>query len=125
MPRVKKEISFGKIAYYGSRRINEITVDVSIYYQENGVKELAIMGNIWNGAGSDIISGGQNLDELNEYKHLFKNKELFEELYYYWKKWHLKQMPENILLRVEDIIEGNFGETIETRRARIISKFEL
>jgi len=117
-----KEISFGKIDYYRSGRcINEITLSIRIRYSDK--KELSICGNIWNGNHTDVVSSGQCLDEIYEYRNELKNAELFDELYFYWKKYHLKTTPDDIIIRVKSIIKGDF-EKDGGRRARIALVFE-
>ncbi len=116
---MRREISFGKIAYYSTRRINEITINIEL---KNDC--ISLSGNIWNGSHTDCYSCGQNLDEIYEFKNQLKNKELFEELYFYWKKYHLKKLPEKFSKRVEKIIDGNYGEDEESRRIRIMAVFE-
>ncbi len=117
---MKKEISFGKIAYYSTRRINEITINIEL--RKN---ELSLSGNIWNGSGTDCYSAGQNLDEIYEFRDKLKNKELFEELYFYWKKYHLMKIPNKLLKRIHKIIDGDYSEDEESRQTRITAVFEL
>ena len=51
--------------------------------------ELSIMGNIWNKRGNDIISGGQNYDDLLE---IGGDVPLIGEIVGVWKRWHLNGM---------------------------------
>lgn len=121
---INKDISFGKIDYYGrGRRINEITLHITIRYDT--INQLSISGAIWNGNRTDHICGGQCLDEIYEYRDRLKNPELFDELYFYWKKYHLKSTPNNIIIRVEEIIEGDYEQSEESQRARIALVFEV
>lgn len=102
------EISFGKIALYGGKKINEVTVTVELRtcggdetftIGKNGehiptgqktpeYQELAICGNIWNSKKTDIVYGGQCLDTIAEYVH----DPFFEEIHGLWKKYHLNGM---------------------------------
>ena len=50
--------------------------------------EFAASGAIWNNTHTDYISGGQNLDHLNEYAAVRAVAE-FREVYDLWKKYHL------------------------------------
>ena len=86
---MKKILKFGKIDYFGrGRKINAVDVSIELKNKEN--KEiLSICGNIWNSKHSDLICGGQCLDELYEF---LKNDEKFIEVYRLWKLYHLNDM---------------------------------
>ena len=86
---MKKILKFGKIDYFGrGRKINAVDVSIELKNKEN--KEiLSICGNIWNSKHSDLICGGQCLDEI--YKFL-KNDAKFIEVYRLWKLYHLNDM---------------------------------
>lgn len=107
---MKRTIDFGKIDYNHSGRKNcAVTLEIEIR-QQGGEKtftidpttkeriptgkttpiynELSICGNIWNPRHTDIYCGGQCLDTIAEYIHT----PLFEELYKYWKLYHLNGM---------------------------------
>lgn len=88
---MKRTIEFGKIAYYGNRKINAVSIDIELREQErDGEKyeELSICGDIWNAPRTDIVCGGQCLDEIARY---IKGS-LFKEIYRYWKLYHLNGM---------------------------------
>ena len=53
--------------------------------------EFSTSGAIWNNTHTDHISGGQNLDHLNEYAAIRAVAE-FREVYDLWKKYHLNGM---------------------------------
>lgn len=107
---MKKIISFGKIDYNHSGRKN-CTVEIEIELRQKGGEstfmidpttkkhiptgrttpiyhELSICGDIWNPRHTDIYCGGQCLDTIAKYI----NDPLFEELYKYWKLYHLNGM---------------------------------
>lgn len=107
---MKRTIEFGKIDYMGrGRKDCLVTVEIEIR-QRGGEKtftinpatkervytgkttpiynELSICGNIWNHRHTDIYCGGQCLDTIAEYIHT----PLFQELYKYWKLYHLNGM---------------------------------
>lgn len=54
---------------------------------ENG--NFSACGEIWQHNKRDIISGGQNLDEL---LHLFPNNKTMQKVHALWKRWHLNDM---------------------------------
>ena len=82
---ISRTLDFGKIACFGTRKINRITVDVELKDGQN----LSISGHIWNSTQTDSISAGQNHDEIN--KHLQGNR-LWDDLHYLWTRWHLNDM---------------------------------
>lgn len=84
---MKKTFDFGDIAYTGNRSKNKVTVEVE-YTERNKQKVFSVCGNIWNTAKSDIVAGGQCLDEIKEY---VKNP-IFDEIYRLWNLYHLNDM---------------------------------
>lgn len=106
---MRRTIEFGKIAYYGSRKINAVSVDIElrrlggvpvftidpetkerVYTGETTeyYEELSICGSIWNAKKTDIVCGGQCLDEIAKYV----KAPLFKEIYRLWKLYHLNGM---------------------------------
>ena len=103
---LRKKINLGKIAYWGNRRIN--AVDVEIVLRERGGEqiikhdcgfdtlvgytptytELSICGNIWNASHTDIVCGGQCIDEIAKY---IKTPQM-QKILTIWKRWHLNGM---------------------------------
>lgn len=79
-------VDFEKIAWEGKRRINKVTVDLCLYKKDNGEIRFTACGDVWNSKQTDIIAGGQCLDEL--YKFLGKNK-TYQMIYTWWKNYHL------------------------------------
>ena len=86
---MRKIFNFGKIAYYGNRRENLVTVEVELR-EKDGEKEFSACGNIWNRLHTGIISGGQNLDEIS--KTPVGHNKTFKEIYRLWKLYHLNGM---------------------------------
>lgn len=81
----KKTFKFRKIDFNGTgKKINLAEVEVSF----DGIK-FSASGSVWNSKQTDIISGGQNLDEM--YKHLKRNK-TFLIIYSLWKQYHLNDL---------------------------------
>jgi len=92
----RKVISFGKVAYYGNRKINEITVEIelragstALHWETlepiENIFELSICGNVWNGSHTDIVSGGQNIDELVK---LIRTPKM-RRIHAIWQAYHL------------------------------------
>jgi hypothetical protein len=84
----RKVFHFGKVAFYGKRKVNAIDVEMEYRYASKGM-EFAVSGEIWNSKHTDIVRGGQCLDEIKKYRS--KDK-LFNEIYDLWKKYHLNSM---------------------------------
>ena len=88
----KRTISFGKISFYRSngRKINEVEIGVSIR-DWNGYDELSICGSVWNHIHSDIICGGQCIDDEEITCH-FKDDPLYNGIFDIWKNCHLHNL---------------------------------
>ena len=82
---MKRVFSFGKIDYYHTgRKINLVEVEMS--YTEKGDKKVfSVSGKIWNGRKTDIVCGGQCLDEIAKYV----KTPLFNTIFRLWKQYHL------------------------------------
>lgn len=91
MTKQSKIFSFGKIAYYGTRKLNAVELELELKHENNGKTILSICGNVWNAKHTDIVMGGQCLDTLNEFECL-KNNETFKCLYRLWKLYHLNDL---------------------------------
>lgn len=83
--------SFGKKAWCGKRKINLITLEVCLR-DWNGYPEFTASGNIWNNIHTDIIAGGQCLDDIIERFPGYKSNLLFSTIYDLWIKYHLKNV---------------------------------
>jgi hypothetical protein len=81
----KKVFNFGKIDFNQTgKKINLAEVEVEF----DGTR-FSASGSVWNSKQTDIISGGQNLDEM--YQHLKDNK-TFLMIYSLWKQYHRNDM---------------------------------
>ena len=81
----KKIFNFGKIDFNQTgKKINLAEVEVKF----DGTR-FSASGSVWNSKQTDIISGGQNLDDM--YQHL-KNNKTFLMIYSLWKQYHLNDM---------------------------------
>lgn len=85
---MRKVIEFGKIDFYGTgRRINAVTVEMEL----RGTEERPVFSccaNVWNAKRTDIVMGGQCLDDLLPYICKYK----FLEIHDLWKRNHLNDM---------------------------------
>lgn len=97
---MKRNYSLGKVDYNGrGRKINRVAIEVELREKDGGKTvdmtdagkhyELSICGEIWNGSGSDVLSCGQNLDEIAK---LFPAHPTVKALVALWKRFHLNDM---------------------------------
>jgi hypothetical protein len=85
-----KNFVFPKIAFCSSRKVNQPEVEMELRYTEKG-PVLSICGSIWNSKHTDIVMGGQCLDEMMKIDELANNS-LFKRLHRLWSLWHLNGM---------------------------------
>lgn len=86
---MKKTFDFGKIDFYGcGRKINLVTIEVSLKEKEAGKIVFTASGDIWNSKKTDVLCGGQCLDEISR----FIKSETFKKIYHFWKLYHLNDM---------------------------------
>lgn len=96
---MKTTIKLPKIGYNNSnRKINAVTIDLKLVEKEcinfeTGVKETMFVFSasaaIWNSKNTDIVAGGQMLDELPE---LYKGNSLVKQIVEIWKEYHLNDL---------------------------------
>lgn len=87
---VRRKFDFGKIDAYGrGRKANRVTVEVELRANRDGFPVFSASGDVWNTKDTDIIMGGQMLDDV---KHVPKNDPLFQEIKRLWKKHHLNDV---------------------------------
>lgn len=97
---MKKNISFGKIAYSSKSKINSVTIEIELkqrdtaiawdtFEQLSNVPELSICGSIWDAKHYDCECCGQCLDTIKEY--LPDNAE-FSRICDIWEQYHLNDM---------------------------------
>ena len=89
MNSLEKKFKFGKIKFGGSRRIYEAEVTARLEDSDGQFPVFKASGSIWNSAGTDIIAGGQCLDDM--VKDLKKNP-VFKSIHRLWKVHHLNDM---------------------------------
>ena len=84
--------SFGKVAYYGKRKINEITLEITLYADRNGYPEFTACADVWNNIHSDIVAGGQMIDDLYKQFPRFHNNTIYKTIMELWEKYHCKDV---------------------------------
>ena len=90
MSFLKKSFTFDKVAYTSSRRVNLPVIEMELRYKDEDYNkpELSICGELWNATHTDVVMGGQCLDELAQFESLTSNT-LFNKLYRLWSLYHL------------------------------------
>ena len=86
---MKKTLNFGKIDWNGTgRKINLVTVEINLKETENGPAFTA-SANVWNSKRTDILCGGQCLDDLVPFFH---DNKVYMTIFSMWQKYHLNDM---------------------------------
>ena len=90
---MRKEISFGKVdGYYKNRKNCEVTLEVELRDIDKG-PEFSVCGNLWNSRHTDILWGGQCVDNLfEEFGKQMERPKLYAEILQLWRKYHLNGM---------------------------------
>lgn len=90
---MRRAYSFGKVAYNGKRKINEVTLEIELR-EWNGYPEFTAHAMVWNGIHSNIVAGGQMIDDLyNEFAAL-RDSVLYKTIMQLWKKYHLHDISD-------------------------------
>lgn len=85
---MRKTFSFGKIDWYGSGKKN-CRVEVELRLSESGRgPRFSASAYVWNPSGTDIVCGGQCLDELTP----FIREREYQEIVRLWRAYHLNDM---------------------------------
>ena len=97
MTYMRKEFTFDKVAYTSSRRVNLPTIEMKLQYKNGDMKKpvLSICGNISNATHTNVVIGGQCLDEMANIDSLSCNL-LFKKLYRLWKRHHLNDLKTEV-----------------------------
>lgn len=90
---IKKVIKPGKIDWNETgRRINDTDFEVSLRLVHNGKKEIlefSVCADVWNSRHTDIVTGGQCIDDVADY---FRHNKLVQNIRKYWHLYHLNTM---------------------------------
>ena len=105
---MRKVFSFGKVAYYGKRKINEVTLDIELR-DWNGYPEFTAHAMVWNNIHTDIVSGGQMIDDLYNRFATLRYSVLYRTIMQLWKKYHLHDIS-NIPAEDKELIDLLFSD---------------
>lgn len=108
---MKKIFEMGKIAYHKKNATNRVTIEVELKDTKKG-EVFSASGKVWTESGSDIVMGGQCLDELAQYESI-SNNETFKLIYDMWEKHHLNNLHAGTVEQEEAlekaVIDGNLS----------------
>ena len=90
---MRREFSFGKFAYNGKRKVNEVTLEVELR-EWNGYPEFTAHAMVWNSVHTDIVSGGQMIDKLYNRFATLGDSVLYKTIMQLWKKYHLHNISD-------------------------------
>ncbi len=94
MKTYNKTFTFGKIAYNGQKvKTNLVELEMKLKPARNGKPVFSVSGDVWNASHSDILCGGQCVDDIyRDFASQIKNPSLYLEIMQLWEKWHLNDM---------------------------------
>lgn len=103
---LSKTFSFGKIAFGGTEATNAVEIDLEYKVQDKtptppGI--LSMCGSVWNSRHTDIVMGGQCLNELVPY---IGQDPTFQKLLYLHNLYHLNDLHAGIP-RQEQLLKAN------------------
>lgn len=85
---MRRAYSFGKVAYNGKRKINEVTLEIDLR-DWNGYPEFTAHAKVWNNIHTDIVAGGQMIDDLYNRFGVLRLSVLYKTIMQLWEKYHL------------------------------------
>ena len=105
---MKKEkiFSFGKVAFNGKRKINEVTLEIELR-DWNGYPEFTACANVWNNIHSYVVACGQMIDDL--YNEFAIHSILYKTIMQLWKKYHCQDIS-NIPAEDKELIGLLFSD---------------
>ena len=105
---MRREFSLGKVAYYGKRKINEVTLEIGLR-DWNGYPEFTACACVWNNIHTDIVAGGQMIGELYNKFATLRYSVLYKTIMKLWEKYHLHNIS-NIPAEDKELIDLLFSD---------------
>lgn len=113
-----RKIELGKVDFNRTgRKSNLVEIKIALKTNRNGVEVFTASGSIYNHIQSDWISGGQNLDTINEFASMRNNK-IFATVYRLWKLYHLNDLNAGTKEQMEFLARPEVQKSIERGRRR-------
>ena len=100
---MRRAYSFGKVAYNGKRKINEVTLEIGVR-DWNGYPEFTACAMVWNNIHTDIVAGGQMIDKLYNRFAVLRYSTLYTTMMQLWEKYHLHNIS-NIPAEDKELID--------------------
>ena len=92
---MERTINFGKIAYDGNRKINQVEVRIELKECKDG-PVFSACAYVWNSRHTDCVAGGQCIDTLYKY---FRGNIDYMNIYELWARNHLNNMHAGTVLQ--------------------------
>ena len=105
---MRKVYSFGKVAYNGKRKINEVTLEIELR-DWNGYPQFSAHAKVWNNIHTDIVAGGQMIDDLYNRFAVLRLSVLYKTIMQLWEKYHLHNIS-NIPEEGKELIDLLFSD---------------
>ena len=105
---MRRVYSFGKVAYNGKRKINEVTLEIELR-DWNGYPEFTACANVWNNVHSDVVAYEQIIDDLYNEFALCRNSILYKTIMKLWEKYHCQDIS-NIPAEDKELIDLLFSD---------------
>lgn len=119
---MRREYSFGKVAYNGKRKINEVTLEVELR-DWNGYPEFTACAKVWNNIHTDIVAGGQMIDKLYNRFATLRGSVLYKTIMQLWKKYHLHNIS-GVPAEDKELIDLLFSNKGRKEIVEILKNFE-
>jgi len=88
---MKKTLSFGKVAYSGINRVNEVTVEIKLTDEDRPV--FTVSADMWFANHNGTYMSGQCLDTIWEkFGTQINSPNLYKKILGLWKRNHLNNM---------------------------------
>ena len=100
---MRREFSFGKIAYNGKRKINEVTLEIELM-DWNGYPEFTACAYVWNNIHTYMVAGGQMIGKLYNRFAVLRDSLLYKTIMQLWEKYHLHDIS-NIPAEDKELID--------------------
>ena len=120
---MRKVFFFGKVAYNGKRKINEVTLEIELR-DWNGYPEFTAHALVWNNIHSDIVAGGQMIDKLYNRFETLRDSLLYKTIMQLWEKYHLHDIS-NIPVEDKELIDLLFSNKGRKEIEGILESREL
>lgn len=125
-----KRFHFGKVdGYKNGRRTCAVEVEITLGEDQDGKPTFSASCDVWNNLHTDIIMGGQCLDELNDRFPSIRNNKTFKEILDLWHKYHLNDLTPGTPEQMNCIREhkGEIDESLGfyTKELKLLEKYGL